>query len=1068
MFLFDKNISGEILDRTKLLFTPNQIQDALALLAKGNLTVSFKKGSFETFLILTGIIQDATNYETKIVYKKRLEGSEEGPFSSNCTCDAWSEDKHCAHACAFYVLTSLEESRSKDSSEDEQNDFLTKEGIHPPSHKGVGVDKFGTIIKNPYRLINASPKSTYASLNYCLTSGKVANLTIPSPIEGKIVLSFEDNSFSKAPVFYHRKTDGSLRKKISIFEKLYLFDWEDGIFYSLTPEIRIIIERFLNEQHFDYEVLINKLRDLNFKSFFEISIGDTSLEKINYSQGEIRLNIDKNSSSAAKNIKISIETVAQDGKFISSPNLFKYLSFDSDFGFLNFFKTKNDGSSFLSRYLYSLKTETHFSRSEISFHPRRNTFQNILDLIDTCKEYFFFDTDSHLWKIDLSDFKKILILLEDLYSKNVFKTLDIINETNQLTLTISKSQFFDHLFELKENLSSQDIELTSNKIEIKKWDGNITVTREKKDRGWFDLNFDLSTNDLQIISQADITKGLSIVDDKYYILTDEQKKLFTLIKRYLDESNEKTDSEKKDSGRKNFYIPFNRARIFELVELNKLGISDLLTEEETQIVDKLTNLESLPDYELPENLDSTLRTYQKTGYQWLRFLHEFKFGACLADDMGLGKTLQVISFLQSIHRADKKYLIVCPVSIILNWEQEFKKFSSLPVSVYHGPGRNKDAIKHNIILTSYGVLKKEYDSDLLSQVFEVIVMDEVQSLKNIRSLGAVAARQLKSNFNICLTGTPVENDLNEFFNIIDLSIPGVWGNLQFVKRNKHLKEKVMIRHQAKPFILRRTKNQVLKDLPDKIEQRPYLQFSKDEEDFYFNLNEIIKSEILTAPKSKKYGIILKGLLKLRQSCLWQPKDEETIETSSPQLKDQRFISSKIRFLISQLEQILDEGHQVLVFSQFTSYLDLIQSEIEHHHWSVSRIDGSYSVPKRQKQIESFQKGENKIFLISLKAGGVGLNLTAANYVFIMDPWWNPAVENQAIDRAYRIGQNKKVTVYRPLIKGSVEEKILELQLEKKALFDQLLGGEGSDDVDMFSGKLSMKDFEYILGTDGLD
>ena len=186
----------------------------------------------------------------------------------------------------------------------------------------------------------------------------------------------------------------------------------------------------------------------------------------------------------------------------------------------------------------------------------------------------------------------------------------------------------------------------------------------------------------------------------------------------------------------------------------------------------------------------------------------------------------------------------------------------------------------------------------------------------------------------------------------------------------------------------------------------------------------------------------------------------------PVLKDHRHLSSKIRFLISQLEQILDEGHQVLVFSQFTSYLDLIQREIEQHHWTVSRIDGSYSVPKRQKQIESFQKGENKIFLISLKAGGVGLNLTAANYVFIMDPWWNPAVENQAIDRAYRIGQNKKVTVYRPLIKGSVEEKILELQLEKKALFDGLLGND--DNEELFSGKLSMKDFEYILGTDQLE
>ena len=817
---------------------------------------------------------------------------------------------------------------------------------------------------------------------------------------------------------------------------------------------------------FDYEILSNKLSDLNFRSFFEITVNDISIEKISSTKGKIRLNIDKNESSTSKNIKLSVETVDEKGEFTTSPNFFKYISYNPEFGFLNYFKNKNDSSSFLSRFFYSLKTGAHFSRGEISFHPRKNIFFSILDLIEAGAKYRFFAKQGHLIEVDLIDLKNILLLLEELYSKNVFKSLDVVPDTNQLLVSISKTQFFDHLFELKENLSSKDIELSSNKIEIKQWSGNIVVTREKKDRGWFDLNFDLTNHDLKIIGQADISKGLSVVDDQYYILTDEQKKLFTLIKRYLSESNDSKSENKDESARKQFYVPFNRARIFELVELNKLGVQDLLTPEEKEIVEKLSTLENLPKYDLPENLEQTLRAYQKTGYQWLRFLHEYKFGACLADDMGLGKTLQVISFLQSIHRADKKYLIICPVSIILNWEQEFKKFSSLPVDVYHGPGRNKELLKNNIILTSYGVLKKEYDTELFSQLFDVIVMDEVQSLKNIRSLGAIAARQLKSNFNICLTGTPVENDMNEFFNIIDLSIPGVWGNLQTIKRNKQLKEKVMIRHQAKPFILRRTKNQVLKDLPDKIEQRPFLQFSKEEEDFYFNMNEIIKSEILSAQKVKKYGIILKGLLKLRQSCLWQPRDEETSDSGMPVLKDHRHLSSKIRFLISQLEQILDEGHQVLVFSQFTSYLDLIQREIEQHHWTVSRIDGSYSVPKRQKQIESFQKGENKIFLISLKAGGVGLNLTAANYVFIMDPWWNPAVENQAIDRAYRIGQNKKVTVYRPLIKGSVEEKILELQLEKKALFDGLLGND--DNEELFSGKLSMKDFEYILGTDQLE
>ena len=300
--------------------------------------------------------------------------------------------------------------------------------------------------------------------------------------------------------------------------------------------------------------------------------------------------------------------------------------------------------------------------------------------------------------------------------------------------------------------------------------------------------------------------------------------------------------------------------------------------------------------------------------------------------MGLGKTIQVISFLQS--NPGKKVLIACPVSILLNWQQEFKKFSNLPIQIYHGLERNlSDEI--NITLTSYGVLKKEYNHEFFRQNFDIMVLDEVQMLKNIRSLGAIAARSLNANFTICLTGTPVENEIGEFFNIMDLAVPGLWGNINSVKTKKRLQEKQIVRHNAKPFILRRTKDQVLDDLPEKIEQQSILSFSKEEQNFYNNLKEVIKAEIQDAPKNRKYGLILRGLLKLRQSCLWQPTESKPHDGHEHHLHAPGKLSSKIHFLLSQLEQIILEGHQVLVFSQFTSYLDLIQQEVTSRHWKYS-------------------------------------------------------------------------------------------------------------------------------------
>jgi SNF2 family DNA or RNA helicase len=431
-------------------------------------------------------------------------------------------------------------------------------------------------------------------------------------------------------------------------------------------------------------------------------------------------------------------------------------------------------------------------------------------------------------------------------------------------------------------------------------------------------------------------------------------------------------------------------------------------------------------------------------------LYEHRLGACLADDMGLGKTLQTITFLQSIIDRIERVLIVCPVTILLNWEKEIEKFSGMSMHIYHGGSRELPMDK-KIILTSYGVMKKESEAVFSNINFDILILDEVQHLKNVRSLGAFSARKIQADFRICLTGTPVENDLSEFYNILDLSMPGIWGDLQFVRAVSNAKTRGIARRTAGPFILRRTKSQVLQDLPPKIENNIYLEMSEDELKHYQHNMASIRSRINNSTSSAKYGEILRGLLQLRQNCLWQNR---TTDTNYKNIE-----STKIEFLMETLETILEEGQQAIIFSQFTTYLDIIQHHFREKHWKYSRIDGSQSINKRQEQVDLFQTQKNPIFLISLKAGGVGLNLTAASFVFIMDPWWNPAVESQAIDRAHRIGQKNTLTVYRPIIKNSVEEKVLKLQEEKKQLFTDLLS---TDDDQVFSGRLTMKDFEMLF------
>jgi SNF2 family DNA or RNA helicase len=608
-------------------------------------------------------------------------------------------------------------------------------------------------------------------------------------------------------------------------------------------------------------------------------------------------------------------------------------------------------------------------------------------------------------------------------------------------MIVPKNLLLEGIANFYQQLTPLKIPIFYDQVQIRTWKSSIRFERNKDKLDWFQLDLVVSDEDLDVIRNAEMTDNFILSNKGLVLLSDEQKDLLRFMKRYT-----KFEGEKKESGAKGlarFGLFLQRSRIFELFELKRLGIEGALTKDEEDFCQNIMTMETMPQYPVDPRYNDIARPYQLSGYNWLRFLYEHKFGACLADDMGLGKTLQTIMLLQTLKDSVSKILIICPVSILYNWRNELEKFSDLTYSIYYGDEREfkTDA---KVILTSYGLMKKESFSTLGETEFDILIFDEVQHLKNIRSLGANAARQLKAKFRICLTGTPVENDLSEFYNIMDLCVPGVWGDLGIVRSTSKNKNRLLARRTVKPFILRRTKDQVLKELPEKIENHVFLDFTPEEKEFYQQKLNAVRSNMLTAG-SKRYGEVLKSLLEMRQLCLWQ--------------KHPALHSTKVDFLMENLEQLVTEGHKTLIFSQFTTYLDMIENKIRENGWKFARIDGSQSIKKRGEMVEYFQNGDAQIFLISLKAGGFGLNLTAASYIFLMDPWWNPAVERQAIDRAHRIGQENKLTVYRPIIKDSVEEKVLILQQSKRELFRDLMA---EDDDEYFSGKLNMEDFQHLL------
>ena len=482
-----------------------------------------------------------------------------------------------------------------------------------------------------------------------------------------------------------------------------------------------------------------------------------------------------------------------------------------------------------------------------------------------------------------------------------------------------------------------------------------------------------------------------------------------------------------------------------------------------QIRKKLRNFKGIKPIKAPRGLKGRLRPYQEEALGWFQFLYELGLGGILADDMGLGKTVQVLAWLERQKEAGQHStsLIVAPTSLVFNWQAEAERFTpDLRIAVYVGTDRSRHLENTegvDIILTTYGIVRRDIKK-LRDFTFDYCILDESQYIKNPDSLTAKACRLIPARRRLCLTGTPIENHLGELWSQMEFLNPGILGRKdhymeRFAKPAANGNKEVLktLKKIVTPFILRRTKEEVAKELPDKMESIIRCTMTREQREFYRQIRDHYKSSILETVEKKGVGrskiMVLEGLLRLRQAA------------NHPALLGAADCSSgKFQQLLELLSESIDGGHKVLIFSQFTKMLKLIKDELIARNIPFEYLDGRTPQAKRKERVKNFQENpEIRAFLISLKAGGFGLNLTAADYVFIVDPWWNPAVELQAIDRTHRIGQTRKVVTYRLISKDSVEEKVLSLQKKKQEIVGSILSGSRN-----LLTNLTRKDLEILF------
>ena len=663
--------------------------------------------------------------------------------------------------------------------------------------------------------------------------------------------------------------------------------------------------------------------------------------------------------------------------------------------------------------------------------------------------WFYIPSQIHY---DVEDFFQHITLGDDtLYEKESILIFSGSYPIESLKKTVFEKAKGDWNILLSEELKSQFIYRVKLQPEI--------VAKKTAKSDWFEYNVTYKYKDISL-THSELKKFFSSTS-KFYKL-DDGRLLFLTNRNIFQEVESviRVGEKLKDNV---YNMPISKLPyIYQLSRFN----SDVTFDGDDFVQDmfkSLVNRKLENKQLLPQNIRTVLRSYQKAGFNWIKMLEKFKLNGILADEMGLGKTIQAIAILSDLP-SDSKSVVVCPKTLLYNWAAEIDKFNpSLSYLILEGAKEERlkalKKMKVNIFFVSYAILANDLDQ-FKEMEFDYIILDEAQHIKNSNTLRSKAVKELKSKHKLALTGTPIENNSEELWSIFDFLMKGYLpaSNLfrKIVTDTKMIEgfTAAKMQQMLAPFILRRKKQDVLIELPDKQEQTIFCKMNPVQEKLYLQVLENIKKNVLNKSGkelNKNYMNILSALMKLRQIC----NHPSLIE---PKIKDDIELSAKTDTLREIILDAVENDQKILIFSQFVKMLNVLRKIFKDNDIQYEYMDGS--TKNRMKVVDNFNNNENvRAFLISLKTGGYGLNLTSADTVIIADPWWNPMSENQAIDRAHRIGQTKKVIVYKMITKGTVEEKILKMQKDKKELFDTLIEGSQSSLKNMSSEDLKSL-FEY--------
>ncbi len=599
---------------------------------------------------------------------------------------------------------------------------------------------------------------------------------------------------------------------------------------------------------------------------------------------------------------------------------------------------------------------------------------------------------------------------------------------------------------------------------------------DQKFFNWFELNPKFFLRGQEV--RADQLLGLGAggvveYDGKLYLVPKKQLPSLRRLENFWQKlQSGKTEFTKRKNGDKVYKLP--RSQTLELLALRASGVSIRGDHEWKKLCEFYDNLgRSSRELKLPKSIKATLKPYQISGIQWLQDLYHLKLGALLADDMGLGKTLQTLSFLDDLREKNEmgQVLIVVPSSLIFNWQDEVEKFTPLlKITIFSNRDleaiSKKLAVKEElVVITTYGLLV-EHEAYFTQYKWNILIFDEAQNLKNLNTRRTNAARALNAAFKICLTGTPMENHYGEFFSLVDLLVPGSLGELkefrrQFVNTEMISMDQIEdLKLKIKPLLLRRTKREILEQLPEKQETKVSIAFEERQKEIYRDIalsyNARVKETMETQGPARVQLQMLTALLRLRQAC--------SDPAALPNVRYDK-VPPKLETLVESLKEIVESGESALVFTQFIQTLEHAAKILQQNNIPVFVMHGKVPSKQRQKILSEFSKmSAGAVLIMTLKTGGVGLNLTKASYVFHLEPWWNPSVENQATDRAHRLGQNKAVQVFKYIMHESLEEKIEILKERKDKKFKSLfITSEKHDEIGKGSGALSKADFDLLLG-----